>query len=365
MGTGIAAVGLFHVVIVAGAHAQAQWKVTNLHPRDLPSGTDSYGLATTDTQQVGYYVIAGPFSPVSTAVMWTGTAESYVILGEEDNSYANDTNGTQQVGAIAPHAVLWNGSADSVVELTPRGFLNSYAYGISGTQHVGWAAPTPGAQHACLWNGDAQSYVSLHPAGWDTSVAYGTSGTQQVGQAFLIRDLTVHASLWTGTAESWVDLHPADATASIAFATSGTQQVGYVYLPRSSQYHASLWSGTAESWVDLHPAGARGSGAYDIWMDYQVGYVDIDNVVRAALWKGTAESWIDLSTYLPPGFGQTFASGVWSEGSSIKVIGYGYNTIALRNHALLWTSISPADFRPGWRCRSCRSRGTAGAVGRV
>jgi hypothetical protein len=66
---------------------------------------------------------------------------------------------------------------------------------------VGW-----GDGHALLWEDSAESVVDLHPAGFDYSWAFATSGSQQVGSG----DVTGgdwHALVWEGTPESVIDLH--------------------------------------------------------------------------------------------------------------------------------------------------------------
>jgi hypothetical protein len=74
-----------------------------------------------------------------------------------------------------------------------------------------------------------------------------------------------------------------------------------------------------------------------VWEGYQVGWAKVDGSARAALWNSTAESWVNLSAFLPPGFGQTIATAVWSDGSSIRVTGQGWNTLTRQSEALLWT----------------------------
>ena len=62
----------------------------------------------------------------------------------------------------------------------------SKAHGMSGTQQVGWGEkPATGYNdHALLWNSTAGSVVDLSPNGFTGSEALGTSGTQQVGYGF-------------------------------------------------------------------------------------------------------------------------------------------------------------------------------------
>jgi hypothetical protein len=73
---------------------------------------------------------------------------------------------------------LWTGSADSVVDLHPSGFTQSFAYGVSGGQQVGYGggAATGFRDHALLWTGSADSVVDLHtflPPEFTSSYAWG------------------------------------------------------------------------------------------------------------------------------------------------------------------------------------------------
>ena len=141
-----------------------------------------------------------------------------------NSSEAIGTDGTNQVGyayiqtdPTGPYdnACLWSGTAASFVNLNPGGHESSEAVAVSGTQEVGSAAP-PGTPpyytlngsnfHAMLWNGTAASYVDLNPDGYLLSTALGTNGSQQVGSAYLSRTTSSQAFIWSGTADSAVDL---------------------------------------------------------------------------------------------------------------------------------------------------------------
>jgi probable HAF family extracellular repeat protein len=75
---------------------------------------------------------------------------------------AYGTSGTQQVGSGSSlatggkdHALLWNGSGDSFVDLhqfLSSDFIGSQAYGINGNGNiVGYAYDSSGYNHAILW----------------------------------------------------------------------------------------------------------------------------------------------------------------------------------------------------------------------
>jgi hypothetical protein len=119
----------------------------------------------------------------------------------------------------------------------------------------------------------------------------------------------------------------------------GGQQVGYAYVGAGQR--ASLWTGTAASWVDLNPAGATYSWAFGVYAGQQVGYALVGDVYRASLWSGTAASWVDLHQFLPAGFTSSYANGIWDDGVTTYVVGYGYNGTAGRNEALMWVAPVP------------------------
>lgn len=253
----------------------------------------------------------------------------------------------QQVGyGLGPTAqdlppLLWHGSASSVVELqTPPGIESSQARGISGGQQVGWGygpatgrAPIGFNNHALLWHGTEATVADLNPGGFTESWAQGISDGRQVGYGRSpATGGRVHALLWRGTAASVVDLHPRGFIDSGAEGVSGGQQVGWGTGPTTQGSHALLWRGTAASVVDLNPRGFVQSWAYGVSDDQQVGWgwgpaTGGKDCPHAVLWRGTAASVVDLNPR--SGFGCSEAHGT-SAGWQVGV-GYG-----LQTHALLW-----------------------------
>src|SRR5919108_2018462 len=70
--------------------------------------------------------------------------------------------------------------------LHPTGFEYSLAQGISGTSQVGvgYGETTDFFPHALFWNGSADSMIDLHPSGFGQSEALGVSGSTQVGYGY-------------------------------------------------------------------------------------------------------------------------------------------------------------------------------------
>jgi hypothetical protein len=281
------------------------------------------------------------------AVLWTGPGTSVDLhpvnlYGHPfSSSGISDIYGGQQVGAArnefeGAHAFLWNGSADSAVDLTsPQHIFWMYggaALATDGIHQVGYGYGG-GLRHAVLWSGTAASSVDLHPGGFSESFALGVRSGQQIGYGIIgdFDDAPHHALLWKGTADSAVDLHPTNLDGfihSFALATNGIQQVGVGSQDPSGAgdfsraNHALLWNGTADSAVDLHPtklSDVYASVAVDTNGAQQVGYGFLgaggpNPTDHALLWSGTADSAIDLHAFLPADF-------AWSHAESIDPLG--------------------------------------------
>jgi hypothetical protein len=69
-------------------------------------------------------------------------------------------------------------SAYVAVDLTPAGFGDSTAAGAAVGQQVGtgFEPGLGGGDHALLWSGTAASVIDLNPAGFDRSQAWGGPG---------------------------------------------------------------------------------------------------------------------------------------------------------------------------------------------
>jgi hypothetical protein len=214
----------------------SQATATNLNPTGF---TNTLAFGTNGTQQVG--------EGSGTATATTLTLPPPVGTFTEDET----------------HALLWNGSASNYVDLNPAGFLvGSAATAISGNQEVGYGAP-PGTNledtlggsnyHALVWNGTAASYVDLNPDGFIGSEALGTNGYQQVGLAYAttISYYTPEAFLWDGSADSAVNLQsvlPTNDTWARSYPL-GIDQSGNVFgyaVDSSNNYFAIEWSQVPE-----------------------------------------------------------------------------------------------------------------------
>jgi hypothetical protein len=100
-----------------------------------------------------------------------------------------------------PHALLWSGSADSVVDLHPSGFFNTFAYGVSGGRQVGEGTGpvTDYWDHALVWSGSADSVIDLHqflPVGFRDSYAQAIDDQGNILGYANDYDGYTHAILW-------------------------------------------------------------------------------------------------------------------------------------------------------------------------
>lgn len=291
--------------------------------------------------------LAGP----SHALLWQGTANSLIDLHPAgwDASYAMATDGVRQVGWRERHtgqtgqfATMWSGSAKGWVDLHDPTYSETNALGISGDEQVGYGFLQGGGTRAVLWHNTASSIVSLHPVGADFSWANGTDGTQQVGHAGT-GAAGSRAALWTGTAKTHVNLHPAGYEVSEAYGVAEGQQVGFASL--SGQGRAVLWLGSSSLFIDLNPQVSNlwGSSAYATNGFTQVGFAggpETGFQVQAALWEGSRESYMNLHASLAPEYSGV---GARSEATGIdefgNIVGWARHVPTGAAHAILWKPV--------------------------
>jgi hypothetical protein len=237
---------------------------------------------------------AGSFILLLPVGGYTTFSEALAIAGDQQVGFADYSYGGGEGGyTYIIHAALWRGTPESYVDLHPTlpgandpGDQRSKAFGTDGTTQVGYtefSVPLGGGQYtsetrAVLWHGTAQSVVILHPTGWETSYAYGVKNGTQVGYGIQINgDTPAMALVWHGTVQS---LHILGQ--GTALDTNGVTHVGGA--PSGYSSHAFRWDGDTGAGFDLHtllPAGYINSGASDIddagniigWAQAQSGYL--------------------------------------------------------------------------------------------
>jgi hypothetical protein len=296
----------------------AQYTVVDISP--AANGNSYYATGGSAAQQVG--TLRQPPFGLNHALLLSGNGSNVVdlhptslppdspyfnvpgaLVNTPSEAYAAD--GGAQIGCFINTAVMWSGTANSMLNLHPSPYGTSCAVAGSGGQQAGWAtAQVSGGgrrgvqtsfsvRHAILWQGSSTSYIDLHPAGW---------GTNNNGQS--------QALLWFGSAASVINLHPQAFTSSIANAVNGLV-VGTGTHTQSGKAitsinHALLWFGSASNYVDLHPAGFVNSYGVALNNNKQVGYGTVTDAKgthnHALAWSGSAASVIDLNQFLPAGF---------------------------------------------------------------
>ena len=201
------------------------WLWTDLGPsKDLhPAGYDvSEALGVGGGRQVGYVYPGGYCAGCGLVVqrhaaMWTGSANSMELLHSHIANYsvAVGTDGVQQVGhgmvGMGFHALLWNSTGSSVVDLNPGpGYFLSLAGAVDAGQQVGSVAgaDTASWSHAALWTGTAASFEDLNPHGYVESNAWSVRGGVQVGSGSLTGQTSKYRALaWQGSALGFIELH--------------------------------------------------------------------------------------------------------------------------------------------------------------
>lgn len=295
-------------------------------------------------QVVGSYTFSCCDGISQGVVVWDATTHARIDLAGGGFAEGTGVFGGRQVGwiqaGVSVVARMWNSAPGAGILLNPKGAGNSAALAIHENRQVGWASLNPAFSHpviphAALWSGTAESFVNLHPAQASTSEASAVHGERQGGSAVV--NGVQRASIWSGTAQSWKDLTPATATSGGVNALYQEDSGGAVMLATGE--HAALWLGTTGTWVDLNPAGASASVVNGMYGEFQVGYAIIGGVQRAGIWQGSAASWLDLSSVLAQA-GDSAATGVWSDGQTIYVSGWGPNP-GTAHGAILWTRPVP------------------------
>ena len=316
--------------------AFAQWTTTVLHPDGALS---SEAHSTTATDQVGVVEFMQFYRR---AVLWNGDAQSFVDL-TPDNAvealgYAGGSGLQSGVlwldGGGGPHPTIWTGSADSWVDLGGPG----YVYAQSPTHVVG---ESPFRQ-AAVWDIQTLTHRPLHPGAYTRSRAWDTLGDLQVGSVEA-GNLEPLASLWRGNVASHVLLHPPMAEWSEALATDGVRHGGYARMLGDDGLifdRAVIWNGSQDDFTDIDPPifGPSRVNAMDP-AGVQVGQASN----RAAFWMGTAESFLDLSSFLGSEYVLSEALGLHVQGDTVYVAGWAHNSTENRREAILWIGTLPSS----------------------
>lgn len=259
-------------------------------------------------------------SGLTGANAWASSGSLVVGYGSAINSYN--------------HALLWNGGG--VIDLEPGnlpGFTNTYAAAVAGGEEVGYG--NYGSRiHAILWHGSADGAVDLTPTNLPGTIvgseAHGTDGTYEVGNATGIGGSPFpHAVMWAGSANTAVDLNPTNLpyiASSGAAAVGGGQEVGTGSgSAAGSLNHPLLWNGTSPNAIDLTPTNLSGftTGLAAVATNGRdqvgSGYSDVTYHYQALLWFGSGSSTVNLGALLPSSYTNSFADAIDDAGNVFGV----------------------------------------------
>jgi hypothetical protein len=193
-------------LLTSNIQAAPQWSAVDLHPGGLVQSSQAIGVSGKD--QVGNML--GSYGAFH-AVLWNGSAGSMIDLGY---GMAMATNANEQVG-VSFHssgrflATRWTGKNASFLKI-PSGVTESMAYSLSRQTYGGYIMDGSGYQRAIYWS-SYSSYKVVHPTGFLSSVITAVSNGVQTG---FVRDYSYnsYAAKWTGSGSSFVNLHPSGLT---------------------------------------------------------------------------------------------------------------------------------------------------------
>ncbi len=341
------------------------WTVTNLHPA---WAQQSYAYAVDNGVQVGNAVFDTPeYNMIDHPFMWQGSAQSVQDLtpAGSQGGVIDDIAGNYMVGWWwEPVQCYINGQwytcyyrrgstwrlDGTHLPSTFSGWEYSTILGTNGTNHVGrvWRDDAGGniTNHAYMWMPpNYTSGIDLHPATASVSNSYLTAidGIYQYGTILTpFPGPSPHAAKWAGSRNTYEDMHPMVATNSSITDASDGQQVGTINLWNNP--HAALWAGSYLSFVDLNPVGADSSSLSACEGGLQIGTVTFQGQPASpCIWASSKDTFLDMAPYKPAGFSSITINDLDIEADgTIVLVGSGYNIANARSEALVWRS-SPTN----------------------
>ena len=197
------------------------WNATNGMAIDLGTGGNgAQALAVARGQQAGFTTR----SSGRVATIWSGTAESQIVLHPRNGAITSEimgTNGIRQVGfcsfdtEVADEATraritkrvnkayVWDATVASARSIHPASFTQSYATSINGSSIVGYAykgyeSGILATYRAILWNSRLQP-IDLNaflPADFIGAIANSIDAEGTIAGTIFTQDGTRHAALW-------------------------------------------------------------------------------------------------------------------------------------------------------------------------
>jgi hypothetical protein len=174
--------------------------------------------------------------------------EAYCISGNNIGGIVEPNAGD------LPEAAYWSShSAASFVNLHPAGFQSSQVLGISADQQGGWGetnitdVDNSFVAHALIWTGSAASVVDVNPSDSQGSIIYAVRNGKQAGFYSDNSDPDRHkACVWSGTAASMVDIDhliPASHDYSTAYAIDEQGRIYGSYI-HDGEFWTAVWTPT-------------------------------------------------------------------------------------------------------------------------
>ena len=242
------------------------------------------------------------------------------------------------------HALFWKSGDQAFTDIHPDGFCNSYIKQCIGGYQYGFGMALDGHNHALRWQGTAGSVIDLHPGGlWSDSRIFGAFGNDAVGNCSMIFDGLNHAAFWKGSTSNFIDLTPDNAQGATPFACGADSQAGVASWDGFNN-HAAIWHGSAASIVDLNPSWSKSSYALHIAGEMQGGLTYVDGPFsttanHATVWRGTAASAVDLN-------GPTNIESTLNDMNSDFQVGSVtvFNSPYQYNHATVWQGSAESAF---------------------
>jgi probable HAF family extracellular repeat protein len=247
--------------------------------------------------------------------------------------YATKPNFTQQY-----HALMWSGSAQSMIDLNPLHFDGSIAHAIDGLTIVGSGYRNGVGSHALVWFGTPAVMRDLNPPGYAGSEALAAANGYQAGYV-MVKGVGPHAYIWHGSPFNGRDLNPRQDGTSYISGIFGNVAIGAV----TTEYgqHAYMWNSLSSSvGIDLNTSQFVETAAVAASGNKQVGWGEVGTFVprgtpaayHAVVWFGSAGSCIDLQRFLPVGFVASKAVAIAPDGT---ILGIAEDKSG-KTHAFLW-----------------------------
>lgn len=287
------------IVGIVGGPAIFPTPTSNVVPMNFPpNGTRGYISAVANTSlgviEAGQYDRVVGSTTATHAVVWNGTPNSAVDLHIASNTPANGSraygvsgtpSGFQATGMIEASgrdaAAMWSGStlqSSAFTSLKASNMVESgapVAYSFNGiAKQAGYAEfPSSGQRHPIVWSGTAASYVDLLPAGFfagQAMCATGESGQELIG-GFVRDDAGNKPIIWRGTSGNVQMLSGTpQRPAGFVLSVSSTQATGLIQIANGGSNHAAIWNLATGQVTDLHgflPSGYLNGQSSALYVD--------------------------------------------------------------------------------------------------